>query len=180
MAGFSDRNYLPGSGTGTGAGGNGGLGELVTNGVANGILYVDGSGNLAELVDAAGLGSTGVTIGRLKIAEHTSDNVYLGHYDHNSGTTIYAIWMQPDGDLVLNAVTAKAIDFRIANVSKAFINATDFEMAATLFLKWSATNEQTTVGAAGAASALPATPTKYFKVHDSAGTVLIIPAYAAS
>lgn len=39
---------------------------------------------------------------------------------------------------------------------------------------------QTTVGAAGGASALPATPTKFFKVVDSAGTTLVIPAYAAS
>lgn len=38
---------------------------------------------------------------------------------------------------------------------------------------------QTTVGAAGAASALPATPTKYLKVVDNAGTTLVIPAYAA-
>ncbi len=37
-----------------------------------------------------------------------------------------------------------------------------------------------TVGAAGGASALPATPTKYLKVVDSAGTTLVIPAYAAS
>lgn len=43
-----------------------------------------------------------------------------------------------------------------------------------------ASQAQTTVGAAGGASALPATPTKYFKVVDSAGTELIIPAYAAS
>ncbi len=39
--------------------------------------------------------------------------------------------------------------------------------------------EQTTVGAAGAASALPATPTKYLKVQDHNGTVLVIPAYAS-
>lgn len=43
-----------------------------------------------------------------------------------------------------------------------------------------AANQQTTVGAAGGASALPATPTKYLKVVDSAGTVLVVPAYAAS
>jgi len=43
-----------------------------------------------------------------------------------------------------------------------------------------AANEQTTVGAAGAASAPPATPTKYLKFRDSAGTVLVVPAYAAS
>lgn len=41
-------------------------------------------------------------------------------------------------------------------------------------------SRQTTVGAAGGASALPATPTKYLKVKDEAGTTLVIPAYAAS
>jgi hypothetical protein len=45
---------------------------------------------------------------------------------------------------------------------------------------WAAANAQTTVGAAGGASALPATPTKYFKVQDSGGTTYVIPAYAAS
>lgn len=47
--------------------------------------------------------------------------------------------------------------------------------------RWvAAANQQTTVGAAGAGSALPATPTKYLKVKDSAGTTLVVPAYAAS
>ena len=47
--------------------------------------------------------------------------------------------------------------------------------------RWSsAANQQTTVGAAGGASALPATPTKYLKAMDSAGTDLLIPAYAAA
>lgn len=46
-------------------------------------------------------------------------------------------------------------------------------------LQWNvAGNQQTTVGAAGGASALPATPTKYLKVFDSGGTTLVIPAYA--
>lgn len=43
-----------------------------------------------------------------------------------------------------------------------------------------ADHAQTTVGAAGGASALPATPTKYFKVKDSGGTEYVIPAYAAA
>ena len=48
-------------------------------------------------------------------------------------------------------------------------------------LRWStAGNEQTTVGSAGGASALPATPTKYLKVVDSTGATLVIPAYAAA
>jgi hypothetical protein len=51
----------------------------------------------------------------------------------------------------------------------------------TVGYRWNAAAlEQTTVGAAGGASALPATPTKYLKVMDTAGTTLVIPAYAAS
>lgn len=42
-----------------------------------------------------------------------------------------------------------------------------------------AANQQTTVGAAGGASALPATPVKYLKVKDSAGATYVIPAYNA-
>ena len=39
---------------------------------------------------------------------------------------------------------------------------------------------QTTVGAAGAASALPATPQGYIRVLDPNGTVRVIPFYLAS
>lgn len=46
--------------------------------------------------------------------------------------------------------------------------------------KWPASLEQTTVGAAGGASAPPATPTKWIKIVDSAGTELVVPAYAAA
>ena len=46
--------------------------------------------------------------------------------------------------------------------------------------KWASGNEQTTVGAAGAASALPATPTKYLKVVGSDGTTYVVPAFAAA
>lgn len=55
-----------------------------------------------------------------------------------------------------------------------------FSVTAAGIPTWdAAANQQTTVGAAGGASALPATPTKYLKVVDSAGTTLVIPAYAA-
>lgn len=47
--------------------------------------------------------------------------------------------------------------------------------------RWSnASNVQTTVGAAGGASALPASPTKYLKVQGDDGTTYVIPAFAAS
>ena len=46
--------------------------------------------------------------------------------------------------------------------------------------KWtSAANAQTTVGATGAAAALPAQPAKYLKVQDSAGATYVIPVYNA-
>ena len=54
-------------------------------------------------------------------------------------------------------------------------------ISAAGLLRWNAAaNQQTTVGAAGGASALPATPTKYLKVVDSSGATLVIPAYAAA
>jgi hypothetical protein len=48
-------------------------------------------------------------------------------------------------------------------------------------LKWGHTDQiQTTVGAAGGASALPASPTKYLKVLGSDNTEYVIPAFAVS
>lgn len=38
-------------------------------------------------------------------------------------------------------------------------------------------NSQATVGAAGGAPSLPATPVKYLRVVDDAGNVVVIPAY---
>lgn len=45
---------------------------------------------------------------------------------------------------------------------------------------YQASGAQTTVGAAGAASALPLTPTKYLKIVDNAGVTFVTPLYAAS
>lgn len=42
------------------------------------------------------------------------------------------------------------------------------------------TQRQTTVGAAGGASALPATPLGYFRVSDYTGAIVAIPYYKAS
>ncbi len=68
--------------------------------------------------------------------------------------------------------------FAIGGVEKMRLNTSNLTLQVTA--KWIAANEQTTVGAAGGASALPATPTKFLKVTDSAGTTLVVPAYAAS
>ena len=47
-------------------------------------------------------------------------------------------------------------------------------------LRFTTALTQTTVGAAGAAAALPATPSKYYQVTDSSGATFVIPAYAVS
>lgn len=74
---------------------------------------------------------------------------------------------------------------RTADLMRFFTHSGDtaekLAITSTGLFKWTdAANQQTTVGAAGGASALPATPTKYLKVVDSAGTTLVVPAYAAS
>ncbi len=79
--------------------------------------------------------------------------------------------------LVLKAAASQtARIFEALNSSSALLMGID----AAGLLAWVSGNEQTTVGAAGGASAPPATPTKYLKVKDSAGTTLVIPAYAAA
>lgn len=56
-----------------------------------------------------------------------------------------------------------------------------FSVTAAGLPKWSAAaNVQTTVGAAGGASALPATPSKYLKVVGDDGVTYVVPAYAAA
>lgn len=57
-------------------------------------------------------------------------------------------------------------------------SAVQFAISAAGIPQWAlAANAQTTVGAAGGASALPATPVKYLKVKDSAGATFVVPAY---
>lgn len=66
---------------------------------------------------------------------------------------------------------------RIRNSS----SVTQMEFTPAGLLKWSvADNVQTTVGGAGAASAPPATPSKYLKVVGDDGVTYVIPAYLAA
>jgi hypothetical protein len=95
----------------------------------------------------------------------------------NSGVTLV---VQKNGtgagpaQQIINAGTGLSLDVRSGSASLWAVTSAGLP-------QWVATaNQQTTVGAAGGASALPATPTKYFKIVDSAGTTLVIPAYAAS
>ena len=79
------------------------------------------------------------------------------------------------------AIVADSASAPTADIQQWRIGSTEaFAIGPAGIPRWSAAgNQQTTVGAAGGASALPATPTKYLKVKDSAGATLVVPAYAA-
>lgn len=84
------------------------------------------------------------------------------------------------GDIPL---TAKAMSGQTGDLFQALSSASAplFSVTAAGLPRWvDASTVQTTVGAAGAASALPSAPTKYLKVVDNAGTTLVIPAYLAA
>lgn len=74
-----------------------------------------------------------------------------------------------------------AVDTNIARtaVSELSLGAGDsLRLGNGSFFHWgNAANQQTTVGAAGGASALPATPVAYLKVKDSDGNTRVIPCY---
>jgi hypothetical protein len=87
------------------------------------------------------------------------------------------------GDLVVGEVplTADGANGLTADIAEFKVNGTKkLGITPAGLLRFIAGSEQTTVGAAGAGSPLPATPTKYLKVVDSAGTTLVVPAYAAA
>lgn len=98
-----------------------------------------------------------------RIMEPAGGVVALGNVGGASGTGIN-----------MGAFASNTLDARLARIAAGVIE-TDSILRYNAAGSW-----QTTVGAAGAASALPATPTKYLKVRDEAGTSLVIPAYVAS
>lgn len=65
---------------------------------------------------------------------------------------------------------------RHTDITATSIDVTDIEVTNLQF----STGQQTTVGAAGAASALPATPTGYQTILIADGTEVVIPYYAKS
>lgn len=83
-----------------------------------------------------------------------------------------------DTNTGMYAVAADQIGLSTGGTLRVTLSTTTLK--STLPHEYVAGNEQTTVGAAGGASALPATPTKYLKIVDSAGTTLVVPAYAAA
>jgi hypothetical protein len=109
--------------------------------------------------------------------------------EHTNNSNAYIDVATGGGIGIENRTTVGNVVFSVKGMTSQSGNLTEWrDSAATVlfaidaggFPKWTAAKAQTTVGAAGGASALPATPTKYLQVKDSAGTTLIIPAYAAA
>lgn len=79
-----------------------------------------------------------------------------------------------DGDAVTMAATAATLGIDVTVTDSA-----PGAVATPVPAQFAPLASQTTVGAAGGASVLPATPTKYLKVVSN-GVTYVVPAYAAS
>lgn len=137
-------------------------------------------------VDANGTGGFGSTVsGATFYANNnaaTGGTVVAAFKAHSAQTAPLTQWLN-SSSAALSYIASNG-EFRSINNKFAVRNAGD---TATMFSvsadgpKWDDVSiQQTTVGAAGGAAALPATPTKYLKVQDSTGATLVIPAYAAA
>ncbi len=155
------------------------------------------SGSYPASYDGVSIGSSGVVVFH---ALSTSTTLYCGTISENDagGVLFSGIWgSSAASDGITGVALANSAQIRTGQVLQIHTNAAnDVVLGAnsvefvrlvsggqikfSQMFKTVAGNEQTTIGAAGGASALPATPTKYIKFKDSAGTTLIIPAYAAS
>jgi hypothetical protein len=97
-----------------------------------------------------------------------------------SGTgTNGRLHVQGDSASTNNILTVKNFAGQVNDPIR-LVNSSDvlqFSITAAGLPKWITGNTQTTVGAAGAGSALPATPVRYVKIVDGSGTTLVVPAY---
>ena len=124
------------------------------------------------------------------IGGSTNDISLISYADLTLGIGSVILMAMSSSANTLNAYSSTAIPVVAKGFSAQTANLQEWQnssgtalasISAAGLLRWStAGNEQTTVGAAGGASALPATPTKYLKVVDSTGATLVIPAYAAA
>lgn len=121
-------------------------------------------------------------LGRTLTIRHTGGTALLT-------TSTMPLTLQPASGVlcVANAADQKPLIVKGASAQTANLQEWQSSAAAVLasvtpagLHKWASGNEQTTVGAAGAASALPASPTKYLKVVGSDGTTYVVPAFLAA
>lgn len=132
----------------------------------NGTLIV---GDQVSSVSLIGLGSSGANVSAPEVAITSGSITTLYSTAADSSTavnlnldTIAVTWSDPGARIIKAQNNASEVWALMANGQP----------------RWSAAaNVQTTVGAAGGASALPLTPAKYLKVQDDSGNVYVIPAY---
>lgn len=123
-------------------------------------------------------GGTSRFNGRVDITDTIANNgagdtsIYAGFSTSDGGAV--KIKKTADGGHVTAQMGTTNAEFQIHNGT-----AVQWSVLRTGLPKWITANTQTTVGAAGGASALPATPVRYLKVVDGSGTTLVVPAYTA-
>lgn len=115
-------------------------------------------------------------VGRMTFDSRTTDRVFLSHRDMTAASS-YGFLQRADGTTFLNAASGQSIGLSVNGVNVLAITSTEVTFSKPL--KNVAANEQTTVGATGAASALPANPLGYIKGFTSGGTSIAIPYYNA-
>ena len=119
-----------------------------------------------------------VVFGRAVLHSPVNDIAYFCHYDRMASDQ-YALYQNAAGETHLNAVSGQICVVAVGDSGKVIVDASN--VGCVVPLKYTAAGSfQTTVGAAGGASALPATPTKYGKFVDNSGTTFVFPLYAAS
>lgn len=157
----------------------GGAAQTLTSGAGNLILgYLAGYNVAGSTADATTDKTNQVILGR-QAGGNASNIVAAGYYAKASA----------EGAIALGANTVAAYSGSAAigrdNTGAGAASAASNEIALGTALHTTrirgylqVDRGQTTVGAAGAAAALPATPTKYLSMKDSTGTEYVIPAYA--
>ena len=140
------------------------------------------SGTTRFALAQSGLGQTFLNAANLQTIEVRLNNVSVGNFSQGSQALAINGVLSTAFATGNAAVIARGLASQTGDLFQAQSNTPTvlFAVSSAGLPHWvAAANQQTTVGAAGGASALPATPTKYLKIKDSAGTTLVVPAYAA-
>lgn len=148
----------------------------ITDHTDNAVVYVDSDGDV-QFSSSLTFDGTDLTAASAKISDLTSGRVT---YAGTSGA------LQDSANLTFNGTTLTTTALTVDSISINDNNITSNVTNANIVLSPSGTGtvdfvvpSQTTVGAAGAANALPATPSGYVKVAIN-GVEYVIPYYAVS
>jgi hypothetical protein len=142
----------------SGGGGSMAIGGAVTGATTGGVLYTDGSGQLAQqasgfFFDASntrlGIGTatpavdlsvkpdtdSGTILGRLRIDARTTDVAFLSHFDQ-TGVGDGHLQLNALGDVFLNAKSARTLGFRVNGSTIASVTSTQLTLSG-VFIEFS-------------------------------------------